>query len=121
MLTYTLAKNEQKMNMFQAINNAMDIGLGEGPTLPFGEDVGFGGVFCCSINLTDKYVKDWVFGTPLCEQSIAGSAGTRVANAGETAIAEIQFANYIFPAFDHIINEAAKFRYRSEGISTAVL
>ncbi|XP_065357340.1 2-oxoisovalerate dehydrogenase subunit beta, mitochondrial [Calliphora vicina] len=106
----------QKMNMFQAINNAMDIALEQDQSaLLFGEDVGFGGVFRCSINLRDKYGKDRVFNTPLCEQGIAGFA-IGVANVGATAIAEIQFADYIFPAFDQIVNEAAKYRYRSGGI-----
>lgn len=81
------------------------------PSLP-GEDVGFGGVFRCSLNLQNKYGKHRVFNTPLCEQGIAGFA-IGVANTGATAIAEIQFADYIFPAFDQIVNEAAKFRYRS--------
>ncbi|XP_013113005.2 2-oxoisovalerate dehydrogenase subunit beta, mitochondrial [Stomoxys calcitrans] len=111
-----LSEGVQKMNMFQAINNAMDKALEEDNTaLLFGEDVGFGGVFRCSINLRDKYGKDRVFNTPLCEQGIAGFA-IGVANAGATAIAEIQFADYIFPAFDQIVNEAAKYRYRSGGI-----
>ncbi|XP_030374803.1 2-oxoisovalerate dehydrogenase subunit beta, mitochondrial [Scaptodrosophila lebanonensis] len=106
----------QKMNMFQAINQAMDIALDEDPSaLLFGEDVGFGGVFRCSMNLRDKYGKQRVFNTPLCEQGIAGFA-IGVANAGATAIAEIQFADYIFPAFDQIVNEAAKYRYRSGGM-----
>lgn len=106
----------QKMNMFQAINNAMDIALQQDQSaLLFGEDVGFGGVFRCSINLRDKYGKDRVFNTPLCEQGIAGFA-IGVANTGATAIAEIQFADYIFPAFDQIVNEAAKYRYRSGGL-----
>ncbi|XP_023297384.2 2-oxoisovalerate dehydrogenase subunit beta, mitochondrial [Lucilia cuprina] len=106
----------QKMNMFQAINNAMDIALEQDKSaLLFGEDVGFGGVFRCSINLRDKYGKDRVFNTPLCEQGIAGFA-IGVANVGATAIAEIQFADYIFPAFDQIVNEAAKYRYRSGGL-----
>lgn len=48
----------------------------------------------------------------MCEQGIAGF-GIGVAQAGATAIAEIQFADYIFPAFDQIVNEAAKYRYRS--------
>lgn len=61
------------MNMFQAINSAMDHALEEdGSALLFGEDVGFGGVFRCSINLRDKYGKDRVFNIPLCEQGIAG-------------------------------------------------
>lgn len=102
-----------KMNMFTAINNAMDMAMERDQTaLVFGEDVGFGGVFRCSLNLQQKYGKHRVFNTPLCEQGIAGFA-IGVANAGSTAIAEIQFADYIFPAFDQIVNEAAKFRYRS--------
>ncbi|XP_034668129.1 2-oxoisovalerate dehydrogenase subunit beta, mitochondrial isoform X2 [Drosophila subobscura] len=63
----------KKMNMFTAINNAMDLALQEDSTaLLFGEDVGFGGVFRCSVNLRDKYGKDRVFNSPLCEQGIAG-------------------------------------------------
>lgn len=67
----------------------------------FGEDVAFGGVFRCSVGLQDKYGKDRVFNTPLCEQGIAGF-GIGLAAAGATAIAEIQFADYIFPAFDQV-------------------
>ncbi|KAL1403827.1 hypothetical protein pipiens_019192 [Culex pipiens pipiens] len=103
----------QKMNMFQAINNAMDIAMERDTSaLVFGEDVAFGGVFRCSMGLQKKYGKDRVFNTPLCEQGIAGFA-IGVANTGATAIAEMQFADYIFPAFDQIVNEAAKYRYRS--------
>lgn len=103
----------QKMNMFQAINNAMDLALErDDSALVFGEDVAFGGVFRCSMGLQKKYGKDRVFNTPLCEQGIAGFA-IGVANTGAAAIAEIQFADYIFPAFDQIVNEAAKYRYRS--------
>ncbi|XP_063824424.1 2-oxoisovalerate dehydrogenase subunit beta, mitochondrial [Ostrinia nubilalis] len=105
-----------KMNMMQAINNAMDITLKNDPTaVLFGEDVGFGGVFRCALGLQEKYGKDRVFNTPLCEQGIAGF-GIGLATAGATAIAEIQFADYIFPAFDQIVNEAAKARYRSAGL-----
>lgn len=97
-----------KMNMFTAINNAMDLAMEKDKSaLLFGEDVGFGGVFRCSLNLQNKYGKQRVFNTPLCEQGIAGFA-IGVANTGATAIAEIQFADYIFPAFDQIVNEAAK-------------
>ncbi|XP_065156965.1 2-oxoisovalerate dehydrogenase subunit beta, mitochondrial [Atheta coriaria] len=104
---------KQKMNMFQAINNAMDIALKTDETaMVFGEDVAFGGVFRCSMGLQAKYGKDRVFNTPLCEQGIVGF-GIGVANVGATAIAEIQFADYIFPAFDQLVNEAAKCRYRS--------
>ncbi|VDN56547.1 unnamed protein product [Dracunculus medinensis] len=101
------------MNLCQAVNNAMDIALKTDPTAcVFGEDVAFGGVFRCSVGLQEKYGKDRVFNTPLSEQGIAGF-GIGLAAVGATAIAEIQFADYIFPAFDQIVNEAAKFRYRS--------
>ncbi|NXD08168.1 ODBB dehydrogenase, partial [Nothocercus nigrocapillus] len=103
----------QKMNLFQAITSALDNTLAKDPTaVIFGEDVAFGGVFRCTVGLRDKYGKDRVFNTPLCEQGIVGF-GIGVAVAGATAIAEIQFADYIFPAFDQIVNEAAKYRYRS--------
>jgi 2-oxoisovalerate dehydrogenase E1 component beta subunit len=73
-------------------------------TVIFGEDVAFGGVFRCTLNLQEKYGKDRVFNTPLCEQGIAGF-GIGAAVAGATAIAEMQFADYIFPAFDQLVNE----------------
>lgn len=66
-----------------------------------GEDVGFGGVFRCTMGLREKYGSDRVFNTPLCEQGIAGFA-IGLASNGYTAIAEIQFADYIFPAFDQV-------------------
>jgi len=103
----------RRMNFFSAINDAMRISLQTDPsTIVFGEDVGFGGVFRCSMGLQEEFGKDRVFNTPLCEQGIAGF-GIGYASTGGTAIAEIQFADYIFPAFDQLVNEAAKFRYRS--------
>ncbi|XP_070407879.1 2-oxoisovalerate dehydrogenase subunit beta, mitochondrial isoform X2 [Nothobranchius furzeri] len=103
----------QKMNLFQSVTSALDNTLASDPTaVIFGEDVAFGGVFRCTVGLRDKYGKDRVFNTPLCEQGIVGF-GIGAAVAGATAIAEIQFADYIFPAFDQIVNEAAKYRYRS--------
>jgi len=116
---YTPDKNspvdgpKTKLNMFQAINNALDLALSTDKTaMVFGEDVAFGGVFRCTMGLQKKYGKERVFNTPLCEQGIIGFA-IGVANVGSTAIAEIQFADYIFPAFDQLVNEAAKYRYRS--------
>ncbi|BES92662.1 2-oxoisovalerate dehydrogenase subunit beta [Nesidiocoris tenuis] len=104
-----------RINMFQAITEAMDHSMESDPTaLLFGEDVAFGGVFRCSVGLQKKFGPERVFNTPLCEQGIAGFA-IGAAVAGSTAIAEIQFADYIFPAFDQIVNEAAKYRYRSGG------
>ncbi|OEY65393.1 alpha-ketoacid dehydrogenase subunit beta [Marinobacter sp. X15-166B] len=103
-----------KMNMLQAINNALDIAMaGNERVLCFGEDVGaFGGVFRATSNLQQKYGKDRCFNTPLVEQGIIGFANGLAAQ-GSFPVAEIQFADYIFPAFDQIVNEAAKFRYRS--------
>lgn len=102
------------MNLLQAINNALDIAMEENDrALCFGEDVGhFGGVFRATSGLQEKYGKSRCFNTPLVEQGIIGFANGLAAQ-GSTPIAEIQFADYIFPAFDQIVNEAAKFRYRS--------
>eukprot|EP00913_Durusdinium_trenchii_P020649 g19391.t1 len=101
------------MNMFQAINNAMEIALSSNDkAMLFGEDVAFGGVFRCSMNLREQFGKDRVFNTPLSEQGIIGFA-VGLASVGYTPIAEIQFADYVFPAFDQIVNEAAKYRYRA--------
>lgn len=72
----------------------------------------FGGVFRCTDGLREKYGEMRVFNTPLCEQGIIGFA-IGLASLGVNTIAEIQFADYIFPAFDQLVNEAAKFRYRS--------
>ncbi|WP_281558917.1 alpha-ketoacid dehydrogenase subunit beta [Thalassomonas sp. RHCl1] len=103
-----------QMNLLQAINNALDIAMADNDrALCFGEDVGhFGGVFRATSGLQDKYGKDRCFNTPLTEQGIIGFANGLAAQ-GSVPIAEIQFADYIFPAFDQIVNESAKFRYRS--------
>jgi len=97
-----LKKPEEKkhMNLMATIAHTLDIALAtDETTLLFGEDVKFGGVFRCSMDLNEKYGTDRVFNTPLSQQGIAGFAiGT--ATAGATTIAEMQFADYIFPAFD---------------------
>lgn len=141
------------MNTFQAVNDAMGIALATDDTAcVFGEDVAFGGVFRCTMGLSEMFGKeredeknggggrerereekqktqwssfilvdqlltkrktavalqyepltgrDRVFNTPLSEQAIAGF-GIGMASMGSTAIAEIQFADYIFPAFDQV-------------------
>ena len=106
-------EKKTKINLCGAIRDAMDIAMGtDSSTILFGEDVKFGGDFRCSMGLMEKYGIDRVFNTPLSEQGIAGFAiGTAV--SGATTIAEMQFADYIFPAFDQLVNEAAKYRYRS--------
>ncbi|KAG7343222.1 thiamine diphosphate-binding fold protein [Nitzschia inconspicua] len=107
------AGNTQRMNLFTAINNAMSIALQKDESaVVFGEDVAFGGVFRCTQGLREKFGEDRVFNTPLSENGIAGFAIGYASMSG-TAIGEIQFADYIFPAFDQIVNEMAKFRYRS--------
>ncbi len=63
----------------------------------------FGGVFRCSLDLNQKYGTTRVFNTPLSEQGIA-AFGIGLASVGITAIAEIQFADYIFPAFDQVFS-----------------
>lgn len=102
------------MNLFTAVNSALQIALATDETaILFGEDVAFGGVFRCSQGLREQFGPDRVFNTPLSETGIAGFAVGYATSTGATAIAEIQFADYIYPAMDQIVNELAKFRYRS--------
>jgi 2-oxoisovalerate dehydrogenase E1 component beta subunit len=101
--------------LFQAINSALTHALrSDDRTLLFGEDVAFGGVFRCSINLAAEFGSERVFNTPLSEQGIVGFA-IGAAAQGMRPIAEIQFADYVYPAFDQFVNEAAKWRYREGG------
>uniref|UniRef100_A0A6B2L9L5 3-methyl-2-oxobutanoate dehydrogenase (2-methylpropanoyl-transferring) n=1 Tax=Arcella intermedia TaxID=1963864 RepID=A0A6B2L9L5_9EUKA len=101
------------MNLVTAINDGLRVALESDPTsCVFGEDVAFGGVFRATTGLREVFGGKRVFNTPLSEQGIAGFA-IGMAAVGSTAIAEIQFADYIFPAFDQLVNEAAKYRYRS--------
>lgn len=105
----------EKMNLCATITNTLDIAMkSDDKAIIFGEDVKFGGVFRCTMGLNAKYGTDRVFNTPLSEQGIAGFA-IGAATAGATVIAEMQFADYIFPAFDQLVNEAAKYRFRSGG------
>ncbi|MEM0912531.1 MAG: transketolase C-terminal domain-containing protein [Pseudomonadota bacterium] len=105
-----------QMNLLQAVNNALiSIMHDNDSVVVFGEDVGaFGGVFRATSNLQETFGKKRCFNTPLTEQGIIGFANGLAAQ-GAYPVAEIQFADYIFPAFDQIINETAKFRYRSGG------
>ncbi|QIX01432.1 hypothetical protein AMS68_006949 [Peltaster fructicola] len=106
-----------RLNLFQAINSALSSALrADQNVIFFGEDVAFGGVFRCSMNLATDFGSDRVFNMPLTEQGIVGFA-IGAAKEGMRPVAEIQFADYVFPAFDQIVNEAAKARYR-EGTNT---
>lgn len=100
------------MNLFQAVNDALRIALtNDERVMVFGEDVAFGGVFRCTMDLNVDFGSERVFNTPLSEQGIVGFA-IGAAAQGIKAVAEIQFADYVYPAFDQLVNEAAKFRYR---------
>ena len=83
--------------------------------LVLGEDVGKrGGVFLATERLFDKYGPDRVIDTPLSEAAILGAA-VGMAAYGLRPVAEIQFADYVYPGFDQLVTQAAKLRYRSGG------
>ena len=108
------------MNMIQALNSALDVKLDQDPdTLIFGEDVGyFGGVFRVTEGLQKKYGLKRCFDTPISEGGIIATA-VGMGAYGLRPVVEIQFADYILPAFDQLISEAARLRYRSGGEFTA--
>ncbi len=103
-----------RMNMVQALNSAMDVMLERDPTVVvLGEDVGyFGGVFRVTEGLQRKYGSHRVLDTPIAEGGIVGAAIGMSVN-GLRPVAEIQFADYIYPAYDQIVSELARLRYRS--------
>lgn len=108
------------MNMIQAINSAMDVMLTKDPNvLVFGEDVGyFGGVFRATEGLQKKHGVTRCFDTPIGEGGIVAVA-IGMGAYGLRPVVEIQFADYIYPAFDQLVSEAARLRYRSAGDFTA--
>jgi 2-oxoisovalerate dehydrogenase E1 component beta subunit len=108
--------------MIQAIRSGLEVMLERDPNVcVFGEDVGyFGGVFRATQGLQQKFGPRRVFDTPLAEGGIIGVAIGMAMN-GLRPVPEIQFADYMYPAFDQITNELAKLRYRSGGEWTAPL
>ena len=108
------------MNMVQAINSAMDTMLArDSAVVVFGEDVGyFGGVFRCTEGLQSKHGSSRVFDTPIAEGGILAVA-VGMGAYGLRPVVEMQFADYIYPAVDQLISEAARLRYRSGGEFTA--
>ena len=109
-----------QMNMIQALNSAMDVMMARDPSVVvMGEDVGyFGGVFRCTEGLQKRFGESRVFDTPIAEGGIVAAAIGMAVN-GLRPIAEIQFADYVYPAYDQIVSELARIRYRSGGEFTA--
>ncbi|MFN7182411.1 MAG: alpha-ketoacid dehydrogenase subunit beta [Planctomycetota bacterium] len=104
------------LNLLQSINNALHLIMEkDNNVVVLGEDVGkAGGVFRVTEGLWQKFGDERVIDTPLAEGGIIGTAIGMALN-GLRPIAEIQFMDFIYPAFDQIVNELAKFRYRSGG------
>lgn len=111
-----------RMTMIEALRSAMDVKLAEDPSvIIFGEDVGyFGGVFRCTAGLQARYGETRVFDTPINESAIVGLA-VGMAAQGMRPCVEIQFADYVYPAYDQITQEAARLRHRSNGQFTCPL
>jgi pyruvate dehydrogenase E1 component beta subunit len=105
-----------QMNMVQAINDGLRHEMKKDDRIVvLGEDVGkVGGVFRVTQGLFDEFGEDRVIDTPLSEGGIIGAA-IGMALYGLVPIPEIQFSDFIFPAYDQIVSELAKYRYRSGG------
>lgn len=104
------------MTMIEAIRSAMEVEMeANDDIVVFGEDVGyFGGVFRCTQGLQEKYGKERCFDTPINESGIIGAA-IGMAAYGLRPCVEIQFADYMYPGYDQLSQEAARIRYRSNG------
>src|SRR3954452_2371684 len=109
-----------RRTMVEAIRDAMDVTMArDNRVVVFGEDVGyFGGVFRCTEGLQRKYGESRCFDAPISESGIIGIA-VGMAAYGLRPVAEIQFADYMYPGYDQIVSEAARLRYRSAGEFTA--
>ena len=109
-----------QMNMVQAINDALRIALRKDErVVVMGEDVGkVGGVFRVTSGLYDEFGDARVVDTPLSEGGIIGAA-VGMALYGMIPVPEIQFSDFIWPAYDQIVSEVAKYRYRSGGEYTS--
>lgn len=109
-------KNMKIMNMVTAINQAIDIKLGEDPNVVvYGEDVGVeGGVFRVTEGLQKKYGVKRVFDSPLAESAIVGTA-VGMAVAGLRPVVEMQFSGFSYPALNQIISHVSRMRNRTRG------
>jgi 2-oxoisovalerate dehydrogenase E1 component len=107
----------ERVNLITAINRTLHEIFEQHPdAIVFGEDVARdkGGVFKATQGLTERYGAERCFNTPIAESSIIGCA-IGMSATGYRVIPEIQFADYIHPAFDQIVSEAARVSYRSNG------
>lgn len=104
------------LNLLQAVNDALRIEMRKDDrVVVLGEDVGkFGGVFRATAGLYEEFGENRVIDTPLAEGGIVGAA-IGMALYGMRPVPEIQFADFIYPAYDQIVSELAKFRFRSGG------
>ena len=111
-----------KCTLVQAINNALALELErDDRVVLLGEDIGCnGGVFRVTEGLQDRFGPDRVIDTPLDESGIAGSA-IGLAIAGMRPIPEIQFEGFLGPAYDQLVNHAARMRTRTRGAITVPL
>lgn len=105
-----------QMNMVQAINDALAVAMRrDSRVVLLGEDVGkVGGVFRVTSGLQAEFGEERVIDTPLTENGIIGAA-VGMALYGMVPVPEIQFADFIWPAYEQIVNELSKYRYRSGG------
>lgn len=107
----------ETVNMIGAVNRTLhDIMASQADTFVFGQDVAGekGGVFKATVGLSAEFGDDRVFNTPLAESLIIGLA-VGMAAAGANPLPEIQFADFIHPAFDQIVSEVARLNYRTDG------
>jgi 2-oxoisovalerate dehydrogenase E1 component beta subunit len=109
-----------RMTMIEAVRSAMDVSMAKDTrVVAYGQDAGyFGGVFRCTQGLQQKYGKHRAFDTPISESGIVGTA-VGMAAFGLRPCVEIQFADYMYPGYDQITQEASRIRYRSDGDFTA--
>ena len=116
------ASQTRSMTMIEAIRDALAVMMARDErVISFGEDAGyFGGVFRCTEGLQQEFGEHRSFDTPISESGIVGAA-VGMAAYGLRPVAEIQFADYVYPAYDQIVSEAARMRSRSAGELTSPL
>jgi 2-oxoisovalerate dehydrogenase E1 component beta subunit len=104
------------MTLIEAVRSGLHDEMARDPrVIVMGEDVAQkGGVFKATQGLLEEFGEGRVIDMPLAESNIVGTAIGAAVN-GMLPVAEIQFADFIFPAMDQIVSEAARIRYRSNG------